>query len=106
MDPSLYEGFGLQALEAMACGTPVVTSNTTSLPEVVGDAGLLVDPHDAPGFADALDSLLTNASLHADFARRGRERADTFTWQRTASQILDACRRVATKTNGRAAGPR
>jgi glycosyltransferase involved in cell wall biosynthesis len=95
VDPSLYEGFGLQALEAMACGTPVVTSNTTSLPEVVGDAGLLVDPRDAAGFASSLDALLTGSELHADYVRRGLERAATFTWRRTATQILVACRAVS-----------
>lgn len=103
IDPSLYEGFGLQALEAMACGTPVVTSNTTSLPEVVGDAGFLVDPHDAAGFASSLEALLTDPELHADYVRRGLERAATFTWRRTAILILAACRAVSERRPARGA---
>lgn len=86
--PSLHEGFGLPALEAMACGTPVVVSNRGSLPEVVGDAGLLVEPHDIEGIARAAERLTTDTDLRADLIRRGRERARAFTWERTARETL------------------
>jgi glycosyltransferase involved in cell wall biosynthesis len=88
--PSIYEGFGMPPLEAMACGTPVVTSNTSSLPEVVGDAGLMVDPHSADALADALTRVLSDRELHADLAERGLRRATTFTWRTTAERTLRA----------------
>jgi glycosyltransferase involved in cell wall biosynthesis len=72
--PSLLEGFGLPPVEAMACGTPVVAANTSSLPEVVGDAGLLVPPMDAPALAVALQRLLADETLRYDLGTRGRER--------------------------------
>jgi glycosyltransferase involved in cell wall biosynthesis len=87
--PSLYEGFGLPALEAMAIGTPVLTSNTSSLPEVVGEAGLLVDPLSVDAIADGLRRLASGAELRRDLAARGLDRARTFTWERAASQTLD-----------------
>jgi glycosyltransferase involved in cell wall biosynthesis len=86
--PSLYEGFGLPPLEAMACRTPVVTSNVSSLPEVVGDAALVVDPYDVGGLAAAIERALTEMALRADLRRRGLERADDFTWERTARETL------------------
>lgn len=82
--PSLYEGFGLPPLEAMACGAPVVTSNRSSLPEVVGDAGLLVEPLDADALASALDRMLTDHELSSGLIKRGLARAASFTWERTA----------------------
>ncbi len=85
--PSLGEGFGLPVLEAMACRTPVVTSNTSSLPEVAGDAALTVDPNDAIGLADTLHRALTNRALSDDLRRRGLERLPLFTWRRTAEQL-------------------
>jgi glycosyltransferase involved in cell wall biosynthesis len=88
--PSLYEGFGLPPLEAMACGAPVVTSNVTSLPEVVGDAGLTIDPTDAPALADALNRVLCDAGLRADMRRKSIQRAAQFTWQRTAQLTIDS----------------
>ena len=88
--PSLYEGFGLPALEGMACGVPVVVSNTTSLPEVVGDAGILVNPHDAESIADGLNRALTDESLRAELRRRGLERAKLFNWDRVADKIHEA----------------
>lgn len=90
--PSLYEGFGLPPLEAMASGVPTLTANATSLPEVVGDAGLLFDPHDENAIADSLLRLLTDRALHDDLAARGLKRAATFSWARTARQYLDAFR--------------
>ena len=88
--PSIYEGFGMPPLEAMACGTPVVTSNTSSIPEVVGDAGLMVDPYSADALADALARVLNDRELHADLAERGIRRATAFTWRTTAERTLRA----------------
>ena len=87
--PSLHEGFGLPALEAMACGTPVITSNTTSLPEVVGDAALLVDPTDADQLCDAMAAVLSDGALRAELSRKGMERAAQFSWKRCADVTAD-----------------
>ncbi|MGH2350870.1 MAG: glycosyltransferase family 4 protein [Chloroflexota bacterium] len=92
--PSMYEGIGLDPLEALACGTPVVCSNRSSLPEVMGDAALLVDPDDTAAFADALRRVLTDANLRADLAHRGPAQAATFTWDDTARQTAAAYRDV------------
>jgi glycosyltransferase involved in cell wall biosynthesis len=92
--PSLYEGFGLPPLEAMACGTPVISSNAASLPEVVGDAALLVDPNDTVALAQALYSVLAQPALHADLRRRGFDRAAQFSWQRCAAETLAVYRQV------------
>jgi len=86
--PSLHEGFGLPALEAMACGTPVVASNTSSLPEVVGDAALLVDPTDVDSIAQALARTLGDSDLRARLRERGLERARLFSWRRCAEETL------------------
>ncbi|WP_162179477.1 glycosyltransferase family 4 protein [Thermogemmatispora carboxidivorans] len=88
--PSLYEGFGLDPLEAMACGAPVVCSNRTSLPEVVGDAALCVDPTDLDALADAMYAVLSDMRLEADLRARSLRRATQFSWQRTASETLAA----------------
>lgn len=88
--PSLYEGFGLPPLEAMAAGAPVLTSNVSSLPEVVGDAGVQVDPHDVHAIARGLAALLTEDGLAERLRQAGRERARTFTWERTARETLAA----------------
>ena len=88
--PSLYEGFGLPPLEAMACGTPVVASSASSVPEAVGDAGLLHDPRDTDALADALLRALTDDELRADLRQRGLARAAEFTWTRTAHEWLAA----------------
>ena len=86
--PSLYEGFGLPPLEAMACGTPVVTSNTTSLPEVVGEAALTVDPTNTGEITAAMARLLDDASLRQHLHRAGLARAAEFSWTRTAHSLL------------------
>jgi glycosyltransferase involved in cell wall biosynthesis len=97
--PSIYEGFGLPVLEAMACGAPVVTSNVSSLPEIVGDAGILVDPRNVSALADAMLRVLKGGDLRRDLSRRGRERAALFSWRRTAQETLtvysSALRRAA-----------
>jgi glycosyltransferase involved in cell wall biosynthesis len=93
--PSLYEGFGLPPLEAMACGTPVVTSNVSSLPEVAGDAAVLVNPENVFDIAAGIREVLTNASLRAELIERGRRRARQFSWERTACQVLEIYREVA-----------
>lgn len=82
--PAWYEGFGLTPLEAMACGTPVVAADASSLPEVVGDAGLLVDPGDVEGWTRALERVLEDGELRRQLRARGLERAAGFTWSRTA----------------------
>ncbi len=92
--PSLYEGFGLPPLEAMASGVPVVASNASSLPEVVGDAGLMVDPLDVHGLAAALFRALTDGDWRAESIHRGLQRAATFTWRRAAEQLLGVYERV------------
>jgi glycosyltransferase involved in cell wall biosynthesis len=89
VSPSLFEGFGLPPLEAMACGTPVVTSNTTSLPEVVGDAALMVNPLDAEELAGAMSAVLGDDALRAHLATRGLERAAAFSWEATARIVLE-----------------
>jgi glycosyltransferase involved in cell wall biosynthesis len=82
--PSLYEGFGLPPLEAMACGTPVLASNVTAMPEVVGDAGLLVDPYDVEAIAHGIRRLVEDTALREELRKKGLERAKRFTWERTA----------------------
>lgn len=86
--PSLYEGFGLPPLEAMRCGTPVITSNTTSLPEVVGDAALLVNPYSASSIAEAMLRVLEDDHLRCELSRKGRERAAEFSWENTARSTV------------------
>ena len=92
--PSLYEGFGLPALEAMASGTPVVSSNAGSLREVVHDAGLLLDPQDVDTWADALEKVLLDDELSGRLREAGPRRAAQFSWERAAGETLDLYRRV------------
>jgi glycosyltransferase involved in cell wall biosynthesis len=92
--PSRYEGFGLPALEAMSCATPVVVSNTSALPEVVGDAGILLDPDDAPAWTRALKELLANRTKAEELAKKGLVQAGTFTWQRAAAETANIYRGV------------
>lgn len=96
--PSLYEGFGLPPLEAMACGAPVVCSNAPSLPEVVGDAALLVPPQDAACMAGAMRKLLDDSALRQELVRKGLDRAKRFTWAETARLTLDAYREALDQT--------
>ncbi|HIQ04823.1 MAG TPA: glycosyltransferase family 1 protein, partial [Anaerolineae bacterium] len=95
VQPSFYEGFGLTLLEAMACGTPVITSNVSSMPEVVGDAGLLVDPNDTAGLAVAMWRVLSDADLHSQLREKGLKRAASFSWKRAARETLTLYRHVA-----------
>jgi len=93
--PSLYEGFGFPVLEAMACGAPVICSNTSSLPEVAGDAALLVDPLDTAGLTAAIQNLLSDHSLQKDLTRRGFANLRRFSWQQCARQVLTAIESAA-----------
>lgn len=92
--PSFYEGFGLPALEAMACGTPVVAADRASLPEVVGEAGLLVNPDDPADIAQALARVLDDSSLRSQMRERGLAQAERFTWEKTAQATLEVYRDV------------
>jgi glycosyltransferase involved in cell wall biosynthesis len=82
--PSLYEGFGMPVLEAMACGTPVVTSNISALPETAGDAALLVDPLDDEALAECISRIIDDPTVAEDLSRRGQKRAAGFTWAESA----------------------
>jgi glycosyltransferase involved in cell wall biosynthesis len=82
--PSLYEGFGLTALEAMACGAPVIASNTTAFPETTGDAALLVDPHNSNDLSDAIKNIMENEKLANTLRERGLQRVARFTWEESA----------------------
>ncbi|GAI19716.1 unnamed protein product, partial [marine sediment metagenome] len=93
--PSLYEGFGLPPLEAMACGCPVVTSNTSSMPEVVGKAGIMVDPYDTDSLAQAMRRVLTDDKLREDMVGKGLEQAKRFSWEETARKTQEVYNKVA-----------
>ena len=93
--PSLYEGFGLPPLEAMASGTPVVTSNVSSLPEVAGNAAVLVDPYDAHAIADGIYRVLTDEQLRADLRRLGLARAKQFSWEASVRRVREIYGQVA-----------
>jgi glycosyltransferase involved in cell wall biosynthesis len=88
--PSLYEGFGFPVIEAMRCGTPVIASTTSSLPELVGDAGLLVDPLSVDEIAAAMTRLAGDAALRHELTERGYGQAAQFTWERAAQLTMDA----------------
>jgi len=95
--PSLYEGFGLPPLEAMACGTPVLTSNVSSLPEVVGDAALTVNPENVFEIARGLKEILLDAGLRSSLIEKGRARITRFSWDQTAREVLETYREVAAR---------
>jgi glycosyltransferase involved in cell wall biosynthesis len=99
--PSLYEGFGLPPLEAMACGTPVVTSNVSSLPEVVGEAAVLVNPENVFDIARGLREALLNEALRRELTRRGFEQLRRFSWERTAREVLEVYREVVERSRRR-----
>ena len=102
--PSHDEGFGLPALEAMALGVPVIASKRGALPEVVGDAAILVEPNDASGIADAIRAVLTNPDRWSAMRQAGLARAAAFRWSESASRLLKAYRRALSATHGAAAG--
>ena len=93
--PSYFEGFGLPPLEAMKCGAPVIVGNATSLPEVVGDAGLKVDPFDVSAIAGAIEELINNSELRHELRVKGSQRASMFDWRNTAQQTLKVYEQVA-----------
>lgn len=93
--PSLHEGFGFPILEAMRCGTPVITSNTSSMPEVAGDAALLVNSRDVGAIATAIDRIVTDSDLSAGLRAKGQAQTERFTWQRAAEQTLRVLEKAA-----------
>jgi glycosyltransferase involved in cell wall biosynthesis len=93
--PSYFEGFGLPVVEAMQCGVPVIAGNRTSLPEVVGEAGLLFDPFDTQALVNALTRLLDDSACRAALRAKGLERAKQFSWRTTAKLTLDAYQKAA-----------
>ena len=97
--PSLYEGFGMPVLEAMACGTPVVASNTTAIPEVAGDAALLVPPTDDDAILDATLRVLRDDRLRSELSEAGQRRAEQFSWDRAAKELLEVYRQLDARYN-------
>jgi glycosyltransferase involved in cell wall biosynthesis len=97
--PSLYEGFGLPVLEAMACGCPVIASNVSSLPEVVGEAALLIDPYDVEALAQAMLTVLEDDELKKEMSRKGIAQAQKFSWEKAGDELLAVCREVADKSS-------
>ncbi|MEM7716781.1 MAG: glycosyltransferase family 1 protein, partial [Cyanobacteria bacterium P01_A01_bin.68] len=93
--PSHYEGFGLPVLEAMTLGAPVVTSNTSSLPEVVGDAALLINPDEPMQLAEAILKLISDSQLRQELIEKGKEKAKLFSWEKTAKETLKAYRNIS-----------
>lgn len=102
--PSLYEGFGMPALEAMACGTPVITSNTTSLPEVVGDAGICVNPKSTREIYQAMKRILDDDGLRKKLQKKGLERARGYTWEKSAEMLMDVYRMLVQNCMERESG--
>jgi len=95
--PSLYEGFGLPIVEAMACGTPVITSNTTAMPEVAGDAALLVDPRSVEQISRAMEQIVTDTSLRQRLRDTGFRQARQFRWSKTAEMVHDVLSSATTR---------
>ena len=92
--PTLYEGFGLPPLEAMRCGTAVISSNVSSIPEVVGDAGILVDPNNMSELADAMETITSDDRLREDLRRQGLARSQLFSWQRCCEDTVNVYRTI------------
>ena len=92
--PSLYEGFGLPVIEALACGTPVIASNRASLPEVVGDGGILVEPADVEALAEAMEMFLVDEALRNEWRQKALAQATKFSWEQTAQETLAVYRKV------------
>lgn len=97
LDPSLYEGFGYQPLEAMTCGAPVITSNRTSVPEIVGEAGILIDPMDVEAYAQALNRILSDDSEEQEFRRRSLVQSAKFNWDQVSERILECFQKAQTR---------
>ena len=97
--PSLYEGFGLPVLEAMACGCPVIASNVSSLPEVVGEAALLVDPYNVEALAQAILTVLQDDELKKEMSKKGIAQAQKFSWDKAGDELLAVCQEVADKAS-------
>lgn len=95
--PSLYEGFGLPPLEAMSCGIPVISSNTSSIPEVVGDSGILINPYSSTELCDAMLKLLSSDKLLDFYGKKGYERSMLFSWEKTATKTLEVYKKVQTE---------
>ncbi len=92
--PSLYEGFGLPILEAMACGTPVITSNVTAMPEVAGEAAILVDPYSISSITRGIERIINDADLQQTFCSKGLKRVKLFTWDKTAAVVKEVLDRA------------
>ena len=93
--PTRYEGFGIPILEAMSCGVPVLTSTTSCVPEVAGDAAILIDPYSVEAIADGMEQICNDSELQADLRRRGVERASEFNWKKAAEQTLNVYQQAA-----------
>ena len=91
--PSLWEGFGLPVLEAMACGTPVITSNLSSLPEVAGDAAILIDPYKVEEITDAMQAIANETGLRSHLSQLGLQRATQFSWEKTGQATVEVLKR-------------
>lgn len=94
--PTFYEGFGLPPLEAMSCGTPVISSNVSSIPEVVGDAGILINPNDTEELSNAIMRILNDENLKRQLISRGLQQAKKFSWEKTAKETLDVYNKIST----------
>lgn len=92
--PSLYEGFGLPTLEAMACGCPVFTSNVSSIPEVIGDAGIMIDPYNVDEMAKSMYDILKDDGMKGDMVKRGQKQIKKYSWDKCAKETLDVLEKI------------